>query len=107
MTELWLVLGMAVVTFGIRYSLIGLSDRRRRSPMLTQLLAYVPPAVLTAIVVPAVLFPSGTLWVGYDNPRLVGAIAAILIAVWKRNLLLTIIFSLIFFLSYQALLCIH
>ncbi|MEM8804515.1 MAG: AzlD domain-containing protein [Cyanobacteria bacterium P01_G01_bin.38] len=60
--------------------------------------------MLTAIVVPAVLFPEGTLWVGVDNGRLVGAIATLLIAVWKKNLLLTIVSGMAIFLTYQALL---
>ena len=102
--ELILVLGMAAVTFGIRYVLIALSGRLALSPGLTQALRFVPPTVLTAIVVPAVLFPDGSLWVGLDNARLVGAIATILVAVWQKNLLLTIVVGMSFFLTYQALL---
>ncbi|MEO0539253.1 MAG: AzlD domain-containing protein [Cyanobacteria bacterium P01_A01_bin.105] len=101
--ELILVLGMAAVTFGIRYVLIALSGRIDLSPKLTQALRFVPPAVLTAIVVPAVLFPEGALWVGADNGRLVGAIATTVIAAWHKNLLLTIVVGMAFFLSYQAL----
>ncbi len=99
-----LVLGMAAVTFGIRYVLIALSGRMVLSPGLTQALRFVPPAVLTAIVVPAVLFPDGVLWVGVDNARLVGAIATVLVAVWRKNLLLTIVAGMSFFLAYQVLL---
>ncbi|MEO0755966.1 MAG: AzlD domain-containing protein [Cyanobacteria bacterium J06648_16] len=102
--ELSLVLGMAAVTFGIRYTLIALSGRIRLSPSLTQALRFVPPTVLTAIVVPAVLFPNGTLWVSAENARLVGAIATLLIAFWQKNLLLTIVVGMAFFLGYQALL---
>ncbi|MEO0456558.1 MAG: AzlD domain-containing protein [Cyanobacteria bacterium P01_A01_bin.114] len=104
MSELWLVLGMAAVTFGIRYSLIAVSGRISLSPSLTQALQYVPPAVLTAITVPAVLFPGEMLWIGADNARLVGAIATLLIAIWKKNLLLTIVLGMVVFMAYQALL---
>jgi branched-subunit amino acid transport protein len=104
MDEGLLVLGMAAVTFAIRYSLIGLSDRVKLSPVVVCALQFVPPAVLSAIVVPAVLFPGGKLSVGLDNARLVGAVATVLFAFWKRNLLFTIGAGMIFFLGYQVLL---
>lgn len=102
MNEFWLVLGMAAVTFGIRYSLIAVSGRVTLSAELTQALRYVPPAVLTAIVVPAVLFPADQLWVSYENARLVGAIATVAIAFWQKNLLITIVAGMGIFLIYQT-----
>ena len=66
--------------------------------------SHVPPTVLTAIVVPAVLFPHGTLWIGIDNARVVGAVATTLFALWQKNLLLTIVVGMAVFLSYQAIL---
>ncbi len=112
MNEGLLVSGMAAVTFAIRYSLIGVSGRVKLPPVVVLALRFVPPAVLTAIVVPAVLFPEGTLsvgwtvgWaVGWGNARLVGAIATVLFAFWKDNLLFTIGAGMGFFLGYQALL---
>ena len=100
-TELLLVLGMAAVTFGIRYVLLALSGRIALSPGLTQALRFVPPTVLTAIVVPAVLFPDGTLWLGADNARLIGAIATTVVALWQKNLLLTIVVGMAAFLIWQ------
>jgi branched-subunit amino acid transport protein len=46
-----LVAAMALVTFVIRYALLALGGRVRLSPDLMRALAYVPPVVLTAIVV--------------------------------------------------------
>ncbi|WP_416674917.1 AzlD domain-containing protein [Egbenema bharatensis] len=91
MNEFLLISGMALVTFLIRYPIIGMSGRIKLSPQFLQVLSYVPPAVLTAIVVPAVLIPSGDqILVDYTNARLIGAIAAILVGFWRKNLLLTI-----------------
>jgi len=104
MNEGLLVGGMAAVTFAIRYSLIAISGRVTLSPVVVAALQFVPPAVLSAIVVPAVLFPAGKLSVGLGNTRLVGAIATVLLAFWKRNLLFTIGIGMLFFLAYQMLL---
>jgi branched-subunit amino acid transport protein len=104
MNESLLVGGMAVVTFAIRYSLIGLSGRIKLPPVVVSALRFVPPAVLTAIVVPAVLFPAGNLSVSLTNARLVGAMATVLFAFWKKNLLFTIGAGMCFFMVYRAML---
>lgn len=112
MNEVFLIGGMALVTFGVRYSLIGLSGRIKLPAAVISALQFVPPTVLTAIVVPAVLFPAGKLSVGLplgmalgpDNARLIGALVTVLVAFWKKNLLLTIGAGMGFFLGYQMLL---
>lgn len=104
MNDWLLIAGMALVTFMIRYSLIALSGRIQLSPAMVKALSFVPPAVLTAIVVPAVLITEEQgLWIGLDNARLVGAIAAVLISLWRKNLLLTIVGSMGIFLLWQWL----
>jgi branched-subunit amino acid transport protein len=102
--EIWLVLGMAAVTFSIRYGLLAMSGRMTLPPTIVQALQYVPPAVLTAIIVPIVILPEGRVWVNYDNARLVGALATLGIAFWQKNLLVTIVAGMIVFLLYQVLL---
>ncbi|MCU0570681.1 MAG: AzlD domain-containing protein [Oculatellaceae cyanobacterium Prado106] len=105
MNEVLLIAGMALVTIAIRYPMLAISGRIRLSERFLQLLRYVPPAVLTAILVPAVLMPNeGVLAVSYTNARLVGAIAAILVGVWRKNLLLTIVTGMFAFFAWQAVL---
>lgn len=105
MNELYLVGGMALLTFTIRYGLIGMSGQIKLSSSVMQMLRYVPPAVLTAIVAPAVLMSGGDqLMLSYTNARLVGAITAILVSYWTKNLLLTIILGMLAFFSWQWLL---
>jgi branched-subunit amino acid transport protein len=100
----WLLIGgMALVTFGIRYPVLAMSGRFQLPPRLLQALTYVPPAVLTAIIVPAVLVESGDLWVSWQNPRLIGAIAALAIGFWRQNLLLTILVGMAAFLLWQLM----
>ncbi|MEM9003483.1 MAG: AzlD domain-containing protein [Cyanobacteria bacterium P01_F01_bin.86] len=102
-SELALIGGMTLVTFSIRYVLLAMSGRLQLPPRLLQALNYVPPAVLTAIVVPTVLVEGDSLWIGLDNPRLVGAIATVAVGLWRKNLLLTIVVGMATFLLWQAI----
>lgn len=105
MNEIFLISGMALVTVLIRYPVIGMSGRIKLSPQFLRVLSFVPPAVLTAIIFPAVLMPSGSeLMVSYTNARLVGSIAAILVGFWRKNLLWTIVVGMIVFFAWQWLL---
>ncbi len=101
--EVILLGGMTLVTFLIRYPLLAMSGRITLPPRLLQALNYVPPAVLTAIVVPSVLVEENSLWVGFDNPRLIGALVALSVGVWKKNLLLTILVGMSVFLLWKTL----
>lgn len=101
--ELALILGMFAVTFGVRYASLALTGRFPLPPTVVRLLAYVPVAVLTALVVPYVLIRDGQPAVGLDNAYLVGALMAILISYTSKNLLLTICIGMLVFFTYQAL----
>lgn len=89
--EVALVLGMAAITFAIRYTLFAIGHRVRFNPVVARALTYVPVAVLTAIVVPVMLMPDGEgLQLSLDNAYLIGGLAAIGIAARWRNLVATI-----------------
>ncbi|MBF2050638.1 MAG: AzlD domain-containing protein [Elainella sp. C42_A2020_010] len=104
MNEFLLITGMVIVTFLIRYPVLAMSGRLQLAPWFLQLLRFVPPTVLTAIVVPAVLMPNDQLWLDFTNARLIGAIAAVGIGVWRKNLLLTIVIGMLVFFIWQWLL---
>ena len=103
-SEVLIVSGMAIAAFSIRYVVFGASDRIQLSPALLKALRYVPPVVLTAIVVPEVFLHKGTLLISYENARLVGAIAACTISALTQNLLLTIVLGMSAFFAWQGLL---
>lgn len=90
MDELWLILGMFVVTFGTRYLLFLFAGQIRFSPWLRRALGFVPPVVLAAIVAPGVLLVDGQLKIGLDNPALIASLAAAAVALWRSQLVLTI-----------------
>ena len=101
MNEFLLISSMAIVTFGIRYPVLALSGRFRISEQFLRVLGYVPPAVLTAIVVPTVLMPAGDQLL--LSARLIGAIAALGVGLWRKNLLLTIGVGMAVFWGWQAI----
>lgn len=101
--EVMLLGGMTLVTFLIRYPLLAMSGRITLPPRLMQALNYVPPAVLTAIIIPTVFIENNTLWIAPDNPRLIGSLAALCIGLWKKNLLLTILIGMGTFLLWQGI----
>jgi branched-subunit amino acid transport protein len=90
-TTLWLtILGAGVVTFALRLSLIALLGRIEVPPFLEHALKYVPAAVLTAVVIPLLIYQDGALDVSLGNERLLAGLLAALIAWRTRNVLLTL-----------------
>ena len=102
-SEWIMILGMVAVTFGIRYFLFALADRITMPPLMEAALQYIPPAVLVAITVPAVLLPRGEWFVSWTNPYLVAALVATLAGILTRNLLATIAIGLAAFFAFQML----
>ena len=102
MEEVYLLLGMAVVTFGIRFSMFVLAGRVEFPPQIINALKYVPPAVLMAITIPAVLIPNGNnIEFSYTNPYLIGALTAAAVGWISNNLLLTILAGMAAFWGWQ------
>jgi branched-subunit amino acid transport protein len=80
--------GMALVTYLTRFTMIAVFGHSAPRPLLRRWLQYIPPAVLTALIVPATLAPQGHVEVGFPaGSVLVGAIVA-----WRtRSVLWTIV----------------
>ena len=90
-TEILLILGMAVVTFATRYPVLAVLSKRQLPETFKLALEFVPPVVLTAIIVPEVLAPQGVVWLALSNNALAASLAAILISWRTKNLLATIL----------------
>jgi branched-subunit amino acid transport protein len=91
-TEALLIAGMALVTFATRYTMIALLGRVSVPDSLLRALRYVPAAVLTALIAPALVMPAGeTLALTWHNANLVAGLAAILVAWRTRHLLFTLV----------------
>lgn len=105
MNELYMIGGMALVTFAIRYAMFLAAGRFEFPARVVNALRYVPPAVLTALIVPAVLIPDGQrINLSYTNAYLIGALAALGVSWLSKNLLLTILLGMLVFWGWQWLL---
>jgi branched-subunit amino acid transport protein len=88
---LWLViLGVSASTFLLRASFIVFADPHRFPKAFRRALAYVPPAVLAAIVVPGLLLQHGAIDLSADNPRWIAGLIAIVAGARWRNALVAI-----------------
>jgi branched-subunit amino acid transport protein len=85
-----LIVGMALVTFATRYMMIAILRRWNVSRGTARALEYVPIAAFAAIIAPDLLLRAGQSGIVLYNPRLVAGVAAILIALFTRRVLLTI-----------------
>ena len=89
--NLWLiVIGMGLVTFGIRLVPIVLLGRIEIPLIVQRSLRFVPPAVLTAIIVPELLYRDNQIDVSFTNVRLLAGLIAIVVAWRTKNALITI-----------------
>jgi branched-subunit amino acid transport protein len=96
MNEFLLILGMTLVTFGVRYPVLALVGRLKLPELVLRALRFVPPAVLSAIIFPAVFYPDGDqLRLGLDNPRIIAVVLAGLVSWRSKNLLLTIVVGMV------------
>ncbi len=86
-----LILGMAAVTFASRFIMIALLGRWTAPPWVMRALYFVPIAAFAALIAPDLVTQSGQVVLAVDNPRLIGGIAAILVAAVTRRMVLTIV----------------
>jgi len=88
---MWLtILGVAAGTYLLRLSFIELWKWVPMPPLLVRALNYVPPAVLAALVLPALLHSGGSIDISLDNLRLFAALLAAGVAWYSHSMLLTL-----------------
>jgi branched-subunit amino acid transport protein len=90
----WMIfLGMGLVTFFTRYTMIALLGRAL-PPLVQKWLKYIPAAVLAALIAPAALAPRGRVQFGAEA---FAAAAGAWVAWRTRNVLWTILGGLVVF----------
>jgi branched-subunit amino acid transport protein len=82
----WIVIvAVGALNYLSRLSFIALFAHLEIPPLVARALRFVPSTMLTAIVVPAIVFTApGTLAFSYTNPKLVAGLVAALIA-WRSR----------------------
>ena len=103
MNEVLLILGMFLITFSIRFVMFAFAGKISFPNWLAKSLKFVPPAVLTAIIIPAVVMPNGVVELSLTNNYLMAALFAFVIALATKSLLKTIGLGMTFFLILQYL----
>lgn len=85
--EVWLIIGlMAVGTFAIRFSFLGIIGDRKMPPIVLRMLRYTPVAVLPGMVAPLVFWPAAT-GGEPDLVRILAAVAAVACAYLTKKVL--------------------
>lgn len=101
-----MIAGMALINLAIRWPVYLFADHVRFPPIVERALAFVPVTVLTAIIVPMVLYPTdgGDIQLSWRNPYLIGAIVAAIVSWRWHKLMPTILIGMaVFFAARWAL----
>lgn len=95
-----IILGMFTVTFGIRFCLFAKASKVNMPSWIEGALSFVPISVLSAIIVPMIFIPNGAFELHFNNPWLIGALAAFITGlVWQKQLLTIVVGVAVFYLS--------
>ena len=84
-----------IVTYFSRMAMVALIDREMLGTKVKEVLNYVPAAVFPAIIFPGVFFNDFGSFVEYSNPKIYGAIVALVVGFYSKNVIATIISGLI------------
>jgi len=88
----WLAIAAVVSTTVLtRCSFLALGERARLPAVVERALRYAPAAALAALIGPDLLLHGGAVHVALDNPKLLGAAAAIVTFVATRSMVGTIV----------------
>ena len=90
MTSWLLITYCGLITFFTRFSMIALLKKEMFNERVREVLSYVPSAIFPAIIFPAIfLNNTGSIQIE-DNPKILAAIIATIIAILSRNIIATI-----------------
>jgi branched-subunit amino acid transport protein len=90
--KIWMtMIAIGLATYAIRLSFIALLGQREIPDLLRRALRFVPPAVLSAIILPELIFPGENLELNSTAIRLLAGLLAVVVAWRTKNVLLTIL----------------
>ncbi|MDM8525534.1 AzlD domain-containing protein [Desulfococcaceae bacterium HSG8] len=85
-----IIIAIGVITYATRSSFIMIAGSTDKFPYFQKALRFVPVTVLPALIMPALFCHNGIPDISIGNERLVAGILAIVIAMYKKNVLLTL-----------------
>ena len=88
----WLSIIIAgILTYFTRMTMIALVSRDMLGDRIKAVLAYVPSAVFPAIIFPAIFINDYGTFIEINDPKIFGAIVAIFVGYFSRNVIATIL----------------
>ena len=92
----WLsVISAGILTYFTRMTMIALVSRDMLGDRIKAVLAYVPSAVFPAIIFPAIFINDYGTFIEMNDPKIFGAIVAIVVGYFSKNVIATILSGLI------------
>lgn len=93
----FMILGLAAIVFFNRYYFLEPNVEIKLPLIMNNMLNYSAPCLLTAICIPVVFFDGDNLKEVLDNSYIYAAIFCIVISIYLKRVLLSVIASLVFF----------
>jgi len=94
----WLmILGLAAIVFCNRYYFLEPSVKVKLPILMNKMLNYSAPCLLSAICIPIIFFEGDELKGALDNPYLYATVFCIVVALYLKKVLPSVILSLAFF----------
>ncbi len=84
-----------IITYFSRMAMVALIDREMLGAKMKEVLNYVPAAVFPAIIFPGVFFNDFGSLVEITDPKIYGAIVALVIGFYSKNVIATILSGLL------------
>tara|TARA_B100000965_G_C19453876_1_gene696546 strand:- start:116 stop:433 length:318 start_codon:yes stop_codon:yes gene_type:complete len=92
----WLSIIIAgILTYFMRMTMIALISREMLGDRIKAVLEYVPSAVFPAIIFPAVFINDYGVFVDINDPKIFGAIVAVIVGYFSKNIIATILAGLV------------
>ena len=80
-----------IITYFTRMTMIALINRDMLGDRIKAVLAYVPSAVFPAIIFPGIFLNDYGAFIEINDPKIFGALVAILVGYFSRNVIATIL----------------
>ena len=90
MIEWSLIIYCGLVTFLSRYLMIAILKKEVFTDRIREVLSFVPSAVFPAIIFPAIFINDYGSYIEMNDPKIFGAIVAILVGYFSKNVIATI-----------------
>ena len=90
MIEWSLIIYCGLVTFLSRFLMIAILKKEMFTDRIREVLSFVPSAVFPAIIFPAIFINDYGSYIEMNDPKIFGAIVAILVGYFSKNIIATI-----------------